>query len=105
MDYEVRCDLKHAELCGSLKYETLSFTWGSEEDLKNITFAGMQIEVRNNLWRALRLYDIQTSDQLLWIDAMCIDQMDPAERRKPEVGTMSSVFSTARNVCVCGGSV
>lgn len=65
-------------------YEALSYEWGYESDTQySIILDRREFPVRENLWRALwHLRDDGKPGRLreLWVDALCIDQSNDAER-------------------------
>jgi hypothetical protein len=74
---------------------------GPNEVHKSIEINGQPIAVRKNLWSALghlrqRLPGI---DQTLWVDALCIDQDNLAERGS-QVSIMGSIYSIASKVLI-----
>jgi hypothetical protein len=62
-------------------YEALSYAWG--EDLCQITPQnGTVTMLTTNLYQALRYLQRPYAARVLWIDALCINQEDGAERSK-----------------------
>jgi hypothetical protein len=107
-----------------LKYEALSYTWGSEENLQPIHIS--RLSQPNFLGRIRRiLKDVAVIDEVdagvlsvtpnlatalkdlrrhdlplrLWIDAICIDQENDHERRV-EVNRMGDIYREAGSVLV-----
>jgi hypothetical protein len=98
----VTCTIQHARLSDtSLEYEALSYTWGGSTRTQTISFSSGRRELlvgencRDALWR-LRLGD---RDRVLWIDAICINQENLAERTR-QVRIMDVVYRRAFNVVV-----
>lgn len=48
----IKCTVTHAKLEEDIKYEALSYMWGST-DSKIIEISGFEVPVRINLWNAL----------------------------------------------------
>ena len=93
-------------------YEALSYTWGSLENPQNI-YIDMQyndtntlnsppslaLEVHKNLSEALRYLRYTDKIRTLWIDAICINQKDEAERNE-QVRRMADIYSCASRVVI-----
>lgn len=97
---EVAYTLQHSEL-GKIPYKALSYEWGlPSDDDPNITIDGHMVRIRKNLFDCLK----QTSSVihhlgflLLWVDALCINQNDGAEKSQ-QVQKMREIFSSAEEV-------
>jgi hypothetical protein len=53
-DTQIDCTLIIAKLSDHLKYEALSYMWGSLDNSRVITVNGRPVAVGENLWQALR---------------------------------------------------
>ncbi|ESA43487.1 hypothetical protein GE21DRAFT_2750 [Neurospora crassa] len=97
--------LLHAEL-GIIPYQALSYEWGlPSDDDPNITIDGHTVRIRKNLSEALKQISsvIRYLDfLLLWIDALCINQNDDAEKSQ-QVREMGKIFSSAEQVLAWTG--
>lgn len=84
------------------KYNALSYMWGSPDELRELSIDGRTFPVRENLWWAL--YHLRVKDKVvvLWIDALCINQEDIAERNY-QVGQMDLVYKAAEEVVIWVG--
>jgi hypothetical protein len=94
--YEVdirRCTYEH------LIFTALSYAWGSEEDPKQITLNGVVIALRRNLYDFLVHALRQGWTRQLWIDALCINQIDEAEKSK-QVAMMGEIYSRSSRVLI-----
>lgn len=83
-------------------YEALSYTWGTNEDQRHIYIAkckGSVLAVNKNLWQALDHLRYTTRPRTLWIDAICINQMDLDERSR-QVRRMADIYRLAERVVV-----
>ncbi|RFU28429.1 hypothetical protein B7463_g7909, partial [Scytalidium lignicola] len=107
----VQCQLIHATLDHIVKYEALSYTWGDPNDLHSepIMLNNRPYQVTRNLHAALcALREGQEEPRMLWIDALCINQKDLAERNG-QVLMMPQIYSHASLVLIwlgdeCNGS-
>ncbi|PMD43718.1 HET-domain-containing protein [Hyaloscypha variabilis F] len=85
-----------------LKFEALSYSWGSQVDPVDI-FVGKRgnqtIKVTQNLAHALPCLRYPDKPRKLWIDAICVNQQDP-EERSSQVKRMADIYSMASQVVV-----
>ncbi|KAI1119734.1 hypothetical protein F5Y10DRAFT_259718 [Nemania abortiva] len=86
----------------SHKYIALSYAWGPVEDQRKILINGVELDVRPNLYAAL--LELRKSHWVsrgirIWIDALCINQDDLAERAQ-QVTIMRSIYASAWQVVV-----
>ncbi|KAK8100471.1 uracil phosphoribosyltransferase-domain-containing protein [Apiospora kogelbergensis] len=88
-------------------YDALSYVWGDpDQPRKGITVNNCHFEVYESLFNALKSLRIDTGDQnpiVLWVDAICINQADVAERNS-QVPIMDSIYRNARRTIVWLGS-
>jgi hypothetical protein len=103
---DIEIEISHAPflLDNMLEYEALSYVWGSPKDPRTInvrdTFEGSAVlAITRNLNVALRHLRRTDEYQVFWVDAICINQADIAERSN-EVARMGDIFSKARQVTV-----
>lgn len=55
-------------------FRALSYTWGAEKPLCAITIDGKRLEVRENLFDFLRIFQTQSHcEDAVWIDQLCIN--------------------------------
>ncbi|PMD17916.1 hypothetical protein NA56DRAFT_648340 [Hyaloscypha hepaticicola] len=84
------------------QFEALSYAWGSAENLIDI-FIGSSgcytLTVTQNLAEALPYLRLEDRSRTLWIDAICVNQSDMAERTS-QVKRMADIFSKATRVVV-----
>ncbi|KAI8623268.1 heterokaryon incompatibility protein-domain-containing protein [Xylariaceae sp. FL1651] len=89
----------------SLRYEALSYTWGSIQDSEaalitddtSAAFATLPIGL--NLSSALRHLRYKDRSRALWVDAICINQSDMSERAT-QVKRMADIYQQASRVVV-----
>lgn len=91
-DQVIRCNLHHVSLHEQPYYETLSYCWGSSEDKPIIQLNGNDFHVTQNLYAALQRIRHPQQERTLWIDALCINQDDVAER-ETQVLIMRHIYS------------
>lgn len=78
-------------------YEALSYTWGSTAIMDNINVDGQKLRITPNLYAALQQLRYKTTDRILWVDAICIDQRNEAERGH-QVQQMGQIYQQADRV-------
>ncbi|KAI0413224.1 heterokaryon incompatibility protein-domain-containing protein [Xylaria grammica] len=95
----IKCQLHVVSLDDQPKYEALSYVWGSSNDLVDIDVNGVAFSATRNLHAALRRLREHIPDEgsnedsrTLWIDAVCINQNDPEEKRH-QVQLMGDIYS------------
>ena len=87
----VRCRLLHLSLSAT-NYICLSYVWGPRPAKQLIQINGKPFLVRQNLYDYLLRARGFRKRQLLWIDAICIDQTNNPERNH-QVALMSQIYS------------
>ncbi|EXJ70981.1 uncharacterized protein A1O5_05974 [Cladophialophora psammophila CBS 110553] len=102
-DGAIRCRLRHDVLGPSLQFSAVSYEWGSLVSGKHeIYIDDMSFQVHHNLLLLLTaLLNIYPTDgyKSLWIDALCIDQLNIGEKNH-QVQQMKNIYQTAANVLV-----
>ncbi|RGP68911.1 hypothetical protein FSPOR_5117 [Fusarium sporotrichioides] len=99
----ITCSL-HRAARGACKYKALSYEWREESDNDpNIVIENQSVRVRQNLSHALRNIRLPSEDVDLWVDAICINQADVAEKSN-QVAMMEETFSNATSVIVWLGT-
>ena len=100
---EIKCVLKRTNLNGGIKYEALSYVWGSTNEKVVITLNNGPFKVTHSLYVALQHLKRKKSMterqykqpfRRLWIDALCINQ-DDLDERTSQVQLMWSIFGKA----------
>ena len=89
----------HHSLEPGLAFIALSYEWGEQEPLLDLQLDGKVMHIRHNLWIFLELVIAKlkaretSADSLFWVDAVCIDQANVAEKNA-QVALMGSIFSS-----------
>jgi hypothetical protein len=97
---EIWCSLETASL--DARYEALSYVWGKEEPHTPILCNGTQIGVTHNLKIALNGLRLPDRERTLWVDAICINQKDEAEKAQ-QLTMMREIYKAAeRTVAYLG---
>lgn len=82
------------------EYTCLSYVWGEASELHTVLINRKRACVRKNLFSFLESQaHAACSEQLYWIDAICIDQSNVSERNS-QVSKMGQIYQRARGVHV-----
>jgi hypothetical protein len=76
----IACRLINSSLSTCEPYEALSYTWGSDEKVETTTVNDRALDITDNLYAALKDLALPDKERLLWIDGICIDQSNNAEK-------------------------
>lgn len=105
-DSPIRCKLSKIDLLNEvnkgidpISFEALSYTWGDVLPLRDITVNDMPFSVRANLESFLRHRRESQRSIYLWVDAICINQNNVAEKNL-QIPRMSMVYVSAKDIVV-----
>lgn len=96
------------DICGFLievpmatkpEYMALSYVWGDRTDTVSIQLFGQEFPVTKNLAAALRHIRDREGIHKIWVDAICINQADVAEKNL-QVALMGTIYRSAAEVLV-----
>ena len=96
-DQEVHCSLFAVSLDDEPNYEALSYVWGDPSNPAEILLDGCRFFVTRNLAAALQALQNSSTERVMWIDAICINQESIAERNE-QVQKMRMIYQLARQV-------
>ncbi|KAF2277967.1 HET-domain-containing protein [Westerdykella ornata] len=85
-----------------LEFEAVSYTWGDPSPFGSLVLEGNEggsIGLTKNLTEALPFLSERSETKLLWIDQICINQNDAAEKGK-QVALMTDIYKAASRVIV-----
>lgn len=100
----VRCKLNRASFDNrDLKYTALSYAWADPPGTTTIIMDGVETQITLNLEAALRHIRRPSCAATLWVDALCINQEDVAEKNH-QVEMMREIYSGAELVIAWLGS-
>ncbi|KAH9904823.1 HET-domain-containing protein [Xylariomycetidae sp. FL2044] len=88
----IRANIRVAALADRPSYETLSYVWGSQADLVAIEVSGRRFQVTRNLHAALQRLRRRKQARTLWIDQLCIDQENLAEKAA-QIRLMRAIYT------------
>lgn len=102
-DASLQCDLFEYSLADSSRpshpYEALSYVWGSEDKPKSITVNNQNLHITENLYMALLSLRDDPCSRVMWVDAICINQVDQKEK-EDQIPLMAEIYAKARRVVV-----
>tara|TARA_R110002003_G_scaffold143_14_gene13289 strand:- start:8941 stop:11418 length:2478 start_codon:yes stop_codon:yes gene_type:complete len=90
----IRCSLLDGPITKLLDYEAVSYTWGSPEKTREILVDGYRIKVTESAYEMLLSMSSLWFPKLLWVDAICINQENDAEKAE-QVQLMQMIYSSA----------
>lgn len=90
-DANLRCELREIPFEDRPTYEALSYAWGGGAKKHKIEVDGGSLEVGQNLFDALCFLRKRQCGGFYWIDALCINQDDVAERNR-QLGIMGQIY-------------
>ncbi|KAH6629704.1 heterokaryon incompatibility protein-domain-containing protein [Boeremia exigua] len=91
----VECTMEVFDLDTSPPYTALSYRWGSPIAEHTVFVNGHLSLVSYNLFSFLETYRLETQDEYLWIDQICIAQSN-TEERNHQVALMSQIYRRCR---------
>lgn len=99
----IRCRLFEYTLRESEKrtqpYDALSYVWGNTGKPRFISIGEYDLLVTENLYVALSRLRYRSIERIIWVDAVCINQGDEAEKEK-QIPFMANIYGQARCVVV-----
>ena len=98
----VRCRMENHPLDQLPDYEAISYTWGDESKIQQILIDGCWLTVTQNAYDALYNRSFFARTQRVWIDSVCINQVDIPEKDK-QLPLMAQIYKQASRVIVCLG--
>ncbi|KXS94408.1 hypothetical protein AC578_9491 [Pseudocercospora eumusae] len=99
----LRCTFRHVALIDDKPaYNTVSYVWGDSTKRASIFVDGKLLDIPQSSEKALRRIRKRDVSIVVWIDAVCINQNDKAERSQ-QVAMMADIYRNgATNFVVLG---
>lgn len=94
-DAPLRCETWPVALVAEPEYEALSYVWGDPAISDTVELNGQAVQISQNLSSALRRLRQPDTPLTLWIDQLCIDQQNAAEKSR-QVTLMRHIYSGCR---------
>ncbi|KAL2061112.1 hypothetical protein VTL71DRAFT_7385 [Oculimacula yallundae] len=95
----VKCTLFKSSLKKPENYRALSYVWGDGKTPKSAQINGLETNITENLFSALRHLRRIEGDIVYWIDALCINQTNN-EEKNVQVRKMRDIYQNATRVTV-----
>jgi hypothetical protein len=95
----LRCNLIRVSLEDKPDYMALSYAWGNPLDTQSIIIGHSSVAVTRNLFSALDHLRYDKAGRVIWVDALCINQLDN-EEKSWQVQLMGEIYQSATFVCV-----
>jgi Heterokaryon incompatibility protein (HET) len=99
----LRCRIFSSPISAPPSFKALSYAWGEAERTHSLIISGRRAKITSSLDAALRHLRHPTEVVPLWIDQVCINQDDSAEKTK-QVTLMSCIYRLADSVLIWLGS-
>ena len=93
------CKLDTVSLGSFIEYEALSYTWGETTLCREIVVNGSPVSISENAFVALMHLRNENSVRRVWIDAICINQLNDSERAH-QVKMMKDIYQRSTRVLV-----
>jgi hypothetical protein len=100
---DIRCELVVTSLETKPRYEAVSYAWGYSPNRLKIYLNGRPFWIGHNLFQCLRNIRYNNQDRVLWIDALCIDQADMAEK-SVQIEIMAEIYQSASSTLIWLGN-
>jgi hypothetical protein len=98
-DEPLVCNLRHYDIFDYPVYEAISYVWGDPTLSCLVTCNSETVRVTNSLYSALKRVRLQDQIRAIWIDGLCINQTDDAEKSQ-QVRAMRHIYRYASRVLV-----
>lgn len=95
----IKLNIEHADINSHPEYECLSYAWGEDDHKLSVTIDDSSLLVTATLYVALEHLRHASQERKIWIDAVCINQKDIAERNS-QVAIMRKIYKNATRVIV-----
>lgn len=95
----IKCTLQQESLIMSPTYTALSYSWETDKLTESICIDGDFFMIPKNLHAALSHLRAQKFTGMLWVDAICIQQDNDAEKAW-QIAQMREIYASAKKVIV-----
>ncbi|GKT41051.1 heterokaryon incompatibility protein 6, OR allele [Colletotrichum spaethianum] len=95
----LKCTISITPIATPQPYKALSYTWGQPDKSHSIEIGGAHLAITASLDTALRHLRQKDEPVTLWVDQICINQVDMGEKNE-QVPLMTQVYSKAELVLV-----
>ena len=95
----LQASLEPCALPTDAAFEALSYVWGEDGPTEDLDLSHATFKITKNLHAALVQLRQPIAERRLWVDAVCINQQDDAEKSR-QVARMGDIFKSASKVLV-----
>jgi hypothetical protein len=100
----IKCSIETVDFIAEKdKYDALSYSWAMDADGSgdafSLTLDDKPFSITQNLWDGLKRIRLRKEPVRIWIDALCINQNDDAEK-SVQVAMMADIYDGAKTVHV-----
>ncbi|KAF0330026.1 HET-domain-containing protein [Colletotrichum asianum] len=103
-DGDLRCNIRNLELGTCEPYEALSYVWGDQLNLEPIQVAGATVKITKSLQAALRRLRKPNVIRPLWVDQLCINQLDSRDKSR-QVSIMRQIYKNCSRCLIWLGEL
>jgi Heterokaryon incompatibility protein (HET) len=97
---QIVCTLVTTKLTSpTYAYQCLSYVWGNPTQSKNIVCNNSTVKVTENLYTAMKNIRQKSDTLAIWIDQLCINQVDLSERSQ-QVLLMAEIYRKAQKTII-----
>jgi hypothetical protein len=101
-DEPLSCSL-HVSRIDEVKYESVSYAWGTGQRDQDIVCDDKILKITPNLYSVLQRVRLPDAPRNLWADSICINQEDLEEKGR-QVTIMGQIYRSAERVLICMGA-
>jgi hypothetical protein len=91
----LECELEDVKLSKAPPYEAVSYCWGAPHFTESLHCGRGFLKITRNLHSTLTTFRLENEARYLWVDAVCINQSDDAEKNH-QVSIMAKIYSNAK---------
>lgn len=103
-DEPIRCTIRLVHLDGRQEYQALSYVWGPLLDTEKIEISGNSFRITRNLHTALLRLRHLDEQRSIWVDQLCINQLDNDDRSH-QVSLMRDIYRQCSRCIIWLGEI
>jgi len=96
----IRCTLEVFDFPSAPAYEAISYVWGDPRPRRRIRCNGRRFLVADNLGDAIRNVRRKDEARVIWVDALCVNQLNLGERSH-QVLLMREIYTKSKRTLIC----